>query len=239
MARIRAGAAIASTAVLIAAGPADATCRQALLFALDVSGSVDTSEYRQQLEGLASALLDEQVRAAILVDDGAPMALAAFEWSSADYSQLIVDWTVITDEAALVAVATRLREWPRVPAPTETGIGAGMEVAAGVFRRAPKCWEMTLDISADGKNNNGPAPKDVHASGALDGVTVNALLVGAESGSAAETELESMRVYLMENVVHGPGAFITVARSYDDYTLAMRRKLLKEVASAQTAKARR
>ena len=48
-----------------AASGAVAECRQALMLALDVSGAVDQREYRLQLDGLANALLDPQVVAAL------------------------------------------------------------------------------------------------------------------------------------------------------------------------------
>ncbi|MCX8955594.1 DUF1194 domain-containing protein, partial [Ruegeria sp. NA] len=42
-------------------GPAFGECRQALALGLDVSGSVDSREYRLQLDGLASALTRPEV----------------------------------------------------------------------------------------------------------------------------------------------------------------------------------
>ncbi|MGR3364390.1 MAG: DUF1194 domain-containing protein, partial [Maritimibacter harenae] len=55
--------------------PVDATaqeadCRQALVLALDVSGSVDAGEYRLQMDGLAQALTAPEVAAAILAPRG-------------------------------------------------------------------------------------------------------------------------------------------------------------------------
>ena len=43
-----------------------AACDLALLFAVDVSGSVDPSEYRIQMVGLAEALGDAQVAEALV-----------------------------------------------------------------------------------------------------------------------------------------------------------------------------
>ncbi len=213
-------------------GMVGATCRQALVFALDVSSSVDETEYRQQLDGLAGALEDPLVLGAVLDDPDYPMAVAVFEWSSTDYSSLIVDWTVLGGENDVAGVAGRLRTWARGVAPSETGLGAGLRVAAALLARAPECWEHTIDISADGRNNDGPSPLTVHEGGELLDTTVNALLIGsAESEGDASDDLEDLRLYLRENVVRGPGSFVAVAQSYDDYTAAMRRKLLKEIAS--------
>ena len=55
----------------LGAGPADAACRLALALGLDVSGSVDAAEYRLQLDGVAAALTDEDVQAALFAMPGA------------------------------------------------------------------------------------------------------------------------------------------------------------------------
>ena len=61
---IRAGvAALVGATLWASAGVAE--CRQALALGLDVSGSVDAREYRLQLDGVAGALDDPAVRAAV------------------------------------------------------------------------------------------------------------------------------------------------------------------------------
>ncbi|MCW1950803.1 MAG: DUF1194 domain-containing protein, partial [Octadecabacter sp.] len=61
------------TGLLLASSPvlSQTTCRQALALGLDVSGSVDVQEYRLQLDGLALALGDPEVTAALLAHPGA------------------------------------------------------------------------------------------------------------------------------------------------------------------------
>ncbi len=57
--------------------PAD-ECSLALVFALDVSKSMDSTEHSLQLLGLAAALRDPAVQN-VLLSQGAPVALTAFE----------------------------------------------------------------------------------------------------------------------------------------------------------------
>ena len=71
----RANATIAIFAWLLTAGWANADCRQALALGLDISGSVDSSEYRLQIEGLAAALDDPSVIDAFLTMPTAPIRL--------------------------------------------------------------------------------------------------------------------------------------------------------------------
>ena len=215
-------------------GLAEAACRLALLLALDVSGSVDEREYDLQLEGLASALGDEEVRRVLFAMPGAPVALSVFEWSSASYQSVIQDWVMIEDDATLDALRNRLLGWSRAPAPEATGLGAALEYARGRFRTAPDCWDETLDISADGKNNDWPPPERLRASGRLGEMNVNALVVAPDflvTYDTGGTGIAELAAYFKAQIIHGPGAFVEVALGYSDYADAMRRKLLRELAA--------
>lgn len=215
--------------LLLATG-ADA-CRLALALALDVSGSVDEAEYRLQMDGLADALADPEVSAAIFAMPGAPVSLAVFEWSSSDYQRLVQDWVTVTDQAALTALVARLRGWQREPAPEATGIGAAMEYGKALIDRGPACWKQTLDISGDGKNNDWPTPRDLAHSGRLSGMTINALVVTQDGRGIQPPEPGELPAYFQALVIQGPGAFVEVARGFQDYAAAMHRKLLKELAT--------
>lgn len=226
-------AALALAAVFWA-GAASAACRLALVMALDVSGSVDEREYVVQLNGVATALEDPAVRSALLALPDAPVSVAVFEWSSASYQRVIVDWTTLSGEADIAAVVAGLRGWRREEAPEATGIGAAMRFAAGMLRDGPVCWAQTVDLSGDGKNNDWPIPRDVRASGILSGVTINALAVGQEllhGGDLRRLGIAELTAYYQAEVIQGPGAFVEVALGYDDYTRAMTRKLLREVSA--------
>ena len=72
---------------MLSVGSASAACRQSLALALDVSASVDAREYVLQLEGVALALEDPAVRAALLDLPDAPVSLAVFEWSGGSYQR--------------------------------------------------------------------------------------------------------------------------------------------------------
>ncbi len=225
-------------ALLMAVLPvtAEAACRLALAFALDVSGSVDDREYRLQLDGLAAALEDPAVVAALVAEGQAPVALAAYEWSSSAYRRLILDWVVIEDVNVLDMVRARLRTWPRVQAPEATGLGAALEYGAALLGRAPFCWDQTLDVSGDGKNNDWPNPRKSRADGKLAGVRINALAVGRGGDTVGDTGqlpagVAELAAYFRANVIQGPDAFVEVALGFEDYARAMRRKLLRELAT--------
>jgi hypothetical protein len=207
------------------AAPAQADCRLALALALDVSGSVDGREYRLQLDGLAAALDDPDVRDALLADPGAPVALAVFEWSGTGYQRMVQGWVSVDGAAALAGVTRALRAHGRGLAPQATGLGAAMRFGHGLIAAGPACWERTLDISGDGRNNDWPTPRSLRAGGALAGIRINALAV-VDAAAADEGDLPG---YFRAEVIQGPDAFVEVAEGFEDYARAMRRKLLKEL----------
>jgi len=212
--------------------PVLAQCRQALAMGLDVSGSVDAGEYRLQLTGLANALIDPQVQRALLAQPANPVYLAVYEWSEPRYQRLLLNWTVISDRATLLAVSARLSGLERRPAPPGTGLGSAMRFGAELLARGPDCWKRTLDISGDGKSNFGEHPREVRRS--LEGtpITLNALVIGADApviGDIRQVELSELSAYFRAWVVVGPDAFVETALGFEDYQAAMTRKLLREL----------
>jgi hypothetical protein len=226
---IRAAACLLLAATL--AAPAAAACRQALLLALDVSGSVDAEEYRLQLDGLAFALEDPDVVQAFLAVPSAPVRVAVFEWSTATYQAVILDWTPVADAADLKAIAGQLRARMRRDAPESTGIAGALRFAETMFAGAPECWRQTLDLSADGQNNDWPAPERLLETGVLERATINVLAIRGPLPGAATPELGLTELveYFRRKIIKGPGAFVEPASGYHDYARAMQRKLLREL----------
>ncbi|MGH1367140.1 MAG: DUF1194 domain-containing protein [Maritimibacter sp.] len=207
----------------------EAPCRQALALGLDVSGSVDAREYRMQLDGLAAALVDDEVRAALLQGATAPVSLFVFEWSDAADQRVLIPWTALIDQATLETVSARLRALRRAPAGVSTALGAAMATGAHELAKMDHCWQRTLDISADGMSNTGPRPQDIAALPALTGLTLNALVILPDGQSSASPQASKLTTYFEQLVIRGAGAFVQEARGYGDYGRAMKRKLLREI----------
>ncbi len=214
-------------AVALAATPAR-PCALALLFALDVSASVDAGEYRLQRDGLATALRAPEVVEAILVQPGG-IAIAAYEWSGRYQQDVMLPWTRVTDLASLTAAAERLGSARRSYAEFPTAIGYALGFGARMMGEAPPCQRKVIDISGDGVGNEGFQPDAAYREFPFDGVTVNGLVVGAADSSLV--------AYYLENIPHGPGAFVEVATDFADYEAAMKRKLLRELFGPSLAEA--
>jgi hypothetical protein len=212
-----------AAAALFALTPvgAQAACRLALLLALDVSSSVDDEEYLLQRDGLATALISQDVQAAILQEGGGSVALAIYEWSGRRQSVVIQDWVMLSSAQDIAAVAARLgvaeRSFRRFP----TALGHALGFGATMIDRAPRCDRQVIDVSGDGITNDGFWPQLAYKHFSFQEITVNALAVlGADPDVVDHYEFE---------VLHGPGAFIETSEGYAGYARAMTRKLYREI----------
>lgn len=208
-------------------------CRQALALGLDVSGSVDAREYRLQMGGLAQALSSTAVRAALLEQIDAPVELLVYEWSGPKDQLTLVPWTRITSPQALDTVIARLQNVERREDATPgTALGVAMIYGAQQLAQRSTCWRRTLDISGDGKSNLGPRPRNVKSRIEAQGITLNALVIGADdpaSGDVRQSEIAELSAYFTAEVIVGPDAFIEVALGFEGYAAAMEIKLLREL----------
>ncbi len=195
-------------------------CRLALLLALDVSSSVDASEYQLQKEGLAAALRAPDVRRVILEGDGA-VALAVYEWSGRRQSALVLDWTLLLTDAEIDAAADRVLASARSHTRFPTAMGYALGFGATLLARGPACLRRVIDVSGDGVSNDGFGPALAYRHFPFDGVTVNGLAVlGAD---------EEVETYYRERVRFGPGAFVETSTGYLGFREAMERKLFREI----------
>ena len=221
--------------LMLAAAPAQATCRQALALGLDVSGSVDPWEYRLQTGGLARALLHPDVRAAFLAMPQAPVSIAVYEWSGRSAQRMVLPWTAIDSDATLAAVAGKLRATRRANMNLGTALGEAKAYGLALLDQQPGCWRHTLDLSGDGKSNNGPLPEEITP---RRGVTVNGLVIGEEeSPIRIGPGLGELVTYYDRFVIAGPDAFVESALGFEAFEQAMTRKLLRELATMVVSEA--
>ncbi|MFQ5567497.1 MAG: DUF1194 domain-containing protein [Paracoccaceae bacterium] len=196
-------------------------CKLALVLALDISSSVNQREYQIQLQGLARAFRTPEVIEAILTPEGAAIAVIVYEWSGYNQQDVVIPWTMLDSEAVILDFAATLSAHRRPYADLTTSLGKAIEYGAGLFRRAPPCGRRVIDISGDGENNDGVGPEYFRAQGKLDGITINGLVVQGAFPDPVP--------YYRNHVIQGPGAFVAMARDYDDYPPVIIGKLLREI----------
>lgn len=209
-------------AIGAAAAPSPA-CEVALALAIDVSGSVDPTEYRLQMDGLAEALRDPTVSDALVA---ARAAIAVIQWTGQDRQSVVVPWRRIAARADLEALADEIARAPRIWRHFSTGIGEALAFAAAQFGAVSDCARRVIDVSGDGRSNEGLPPEEVRGGLVRLGFVVN--------GLAIEGSEEDLTGYYRRRVIGGPGSFVLTAASFHDYPRAIRRKLLMEVTTPVT-----
>ena len=206
--------------LLCLAAPAGAGCRLALALAVDVSRSIDAQDYVIQTDGLAGALSDKEVRAAVFGPEG-QVALAIYYWSGKGYQDLVQPWVILDSPEALDAAIWAVRRTPRPAAPLATALGDALSFGLDLMGDAPACDRRVIDVAGDGRNNDGISVARTYEREDFTGITVNGLAVG-------EHEADILDYYAGE-VIRGPGAFVELAPRQQDYPDALRRKLLREL----------
>lgn len=209
-----------------------------LILAIDCSGSVDEVEAQLQRQGYIAALTSDRVINAIRSGEYRRIAVTYFEWAGETYQRTLVDWTIIEDAASAKAVTERIAASPYV-AIRWTSISAAIDYAMGLFGRSPfEGKRRVIDISGDGKNNNGGNVVAARDRAVAAGVTINGLpILNSRSGGfgggytgrgfPSDPDLDS---YYQNFVIGGPGAFMVPAESFDTFATAIQSKLIREIA---------
>ncbi len=212
-----------SIAACIFLTPPAMACDLALALAVDVSGSVDSGEYRIQMDGLAAGLRDPVVSEALVRGQA---RLLLVQWTGTSRQKVTIPWTRIDSFETLDVFASQVASDPRVWRNFSTAIGEALEMTLTNFSAVSKCKRQLIDISGDGISNEGVEPTEIHSVLRRHGVTVNAI--------AIEESEPDLTAYFFENVIVGEGAFVVSAAGFEDYPERIRKKLLREV-TQQTA----
>jgi hypothetical protein len=222
-------------ALLLVALPAAAQDKKevdlALAMAIDISGSIDPDEAKLQREGYVLAFRDPVIVRAILGGPNGRITVAYYEWSDSWMQKLLIDWTLLDSEASIAAFANRLADLP-ISIARRTSISGAIRYAIPLFGRSP--YEPTrkvLDISGDGSNNDGGLVTDMRYEALKDRIVINGLPIMNDRpnpfGFPNEADLDR---YYLHCVTGGPRSFVEVARNFEDFPRAVRKKLLQEVA---------
>jgi hypothetical protein len=234
-------AVLATVAVLLDAPAARAGEEVDLLLVLssDVSRSIDPPKFKLQRDGYAAAIVNPRVIQAIRSGPLGRIAVSFVEWSGVGAQRIVIDWTVIRDEASARDFSAQVIEAPRSFA-DRTSISDSIDFAMRHLDRAPfKSGRRTIDISGDGTNNSGRDVTDARDEALAKGVTINGLVILSErpmSWNADHTNPPGgLDNYYRNNVTGGPGAFVMVAENFSSFGQAILTKLIAEIASVPDA----
>ena len=212
----------------VSAGSLAQACDLALVLAVDVSGSVDPQEYRIQMDGLAEALRDGIVAEA-LIDAQAWLTLV--QWTGSSRQQTSIAWAQMTTFDAVEAFAERVTQEPRLWRNYSTAIGEALHYSLASFDDIPDCRRKVIDVSGDGPNNDGRPVTMARDSAIEKGIIINGLPLMTTDGPS-RWGIDDLDVYYERCVVGGPGAFVLPVTDWADFPMAVRRKLILEIAGA-------
>lgn len=218
--RLLLGAAAAALAAPArAAEPVDV----ALVLAADASGSIDADEYRLQKEGIAEALADARVLAGIRSGALGRIAVAYVEWGAPGGAATMVPFTIIATASDAAGFSRALMAAPR-SVQSWNAIGDAIDHAVALIAAAPlEPTRRVIDISGDAGDMRSLRPAPVARDDAVaKGIVINALaIVEGRAGLVSAYE---------RDVIGGPGAFVEAAPTRAEFTAALRRKLIREIA---------
>jgi len=189
-----------------------------LALLIDVSGSVDDTEYALQKSGYVNAFNSVALQNLIATQPGG-IAVTFIEWSGAGEQSQQVAWTLITDAASSTAFANAINATSRAFGGL-TAPGSALNFATPLFTNDFDGKRQVIDVSGDGEENDGantPAARNAALAAGVD--AINGLPIGG-AGLVA---------WYAANIQGGAGSFTTPAANFADFGIAVQNKLEKEI----------
>ncbi|MEM7227000.1 MAG: DUF1194 domain-containing protein [Pseudomonadota bacterium] len=199
-----------------------------LILAVDTSSSVSSQEFDLQMQGLAEAFRHPSVQAAIEAAGDLGIAVAMVQWSDNRKQTVAIPWQVLRGAASAEAFAAEISRTPRFLVGGGTALGGALDFSLRQFgRNAFNGRRKVIDISGDGRTNQGAHPSRFRDEAVALGITINGLAILNEDVYVDR--------YYRYNVIGGTGAFVMTAQDYEDFSVAILEKLIKEIAGAPVA----
>ncbi|WP_269931956.1 DUF1194 domain-containing protein [Aminobacter sp. HY435] len=202
----------------------------AIVFAVDVSGSVDPATAYLQREGHAAALSSQAVLSAIARTLTGCIAVTYVEWSSYGQMRTVVPWTNICGAEDANIVASAIRNEGDKGLGCESMCRTSISFAIDLSIRLLNTYNgnpanKIIDISANGTNNDGLPVADSRSRAIKAGFTINAIAV-PESMPGVRIDLAQ---YFADNVIGGPNSFVMPLSTTSLYASALRLKIVREI----------
>ena len=215
-----------------------------LLLLVDVSGSVNTSEYNLMMGGYSEAFRSQAVVDSIQTGSLGSIAVSLVFWSGAAQQSTGVAWTKIDSLQSAIDFADAIDSVSSSrPYSASTAVGSALTMGATTFGTETGNTEngfssaaQVIDISGDGEDNNTPITsptgdresslQDSRDGAMASGVDmINGLTIGNAGG-----DLEG---YYNTNVISGSSggvaAFTQTAATFADVETSLNTKLQREI----------
>ena len=205
-----------------------ATVDLELVLAVDSSSSVTAEEFDLQMRGIANAFRHPAVVGAIEAAGDLGIAVSLVQWSDNRRQFLAIDWMHLTDAESAEAFAEEIDATPRFVIGGGTAIGGAMSYSTELIDRNEYSGRRkVVDISGDGRANQGAQPDEERDKAVAAGFTINGLAILNEDFLVDR--------YYLYNVIGGTGAFLVTAEDFEDFQEAILRKLIQEISGVPLA----
>ncbi|MEM8686186.1 MAG: DUF1194 domain-containing protein [Pseudomonadota bacterium] len=199
-----------------------------LVLAVDTSTSVDGEEFALQQQGFADAFRHRDVIGAIERAGQGGVAVTLVHWSGEGQQTTSVGWTIVKDAQSARALAARIEQSGRQLKGFTDIAGALRFALAALQGNAIQGRRQVIDVSGDG-TSNGPSAASARDVAVAAGVTVNGLVIHNEDIDLGELAKINLFDHYKTHVVGGPGAFLMAAKDFQDFRIAIRKKLVREI----------
>jgi hypothetical protein len=211
-------------AAIAGPGRAETPVDVELVLAIDVSGSVSDDRFALQQRGYAAAFRDSRLLQAIRSGATRSIAVTMTQWTGPALQIQVLPWSMISDEASMLAFADAVEKTPRHLFGGGTSISGAIDHAMTLFSQGRfRGYRRVIDVSGDGANNRGRSPVDARDEAVAKGVSINGLPI-----LVLEPFLDK---YYWANVVGGPNAFVVAVESDAAFAAAVLKKLIIEVSA--------
>lgn len=204
----------------------------ALVLAVDISYSMDLVEQELQREGYITALTSKPVLDAIKNGMIGRIAVTYLEWAGVTTRHVAVDWRIIEDAASARAFVEELRAVP-IRRARRTSVTTAIQFSMDRLAASPfRPLRQVIDISGDGPNNEGGSVVEARDKALQEGVTINGLPILLNRGYASSYDINNLDDYYRDCVIGGRGAFLVPVLEREQFSEAIKMKILREVADA-------
>ncbi len=192
---------------------------------VDVSGSVDSSEYALQRDGYKNAFLSAAVQTAILNVAHQSIAVNYIEWASSAITR--INWTLLDSVTAITNFANSIGSLTRSGSVgSSTGPGTAINFAAPLFSgNGYEGVREVIDVSGDGAQNIGAntlAARNAALAAGID--AINGVVILGEGG---------LQAWYNANVKGGTNSFVLTADNFASFQTAISNKLVREITGGQ------
>ena len=201
-----------------------------LALMVDVSRSMGPDELELQRRGYAAAIVSDQVVGAILNGFTGQIALTYVEWAGDASHRVVVPWTLIDSREAAEQVARTLTANFSFGMRRTSIAGAIDFASADMAANEFEGLRRVIDISGDGPNNQGRPVVEARDAAVAAGYVINGLPLMTHDELDNLWGVEDLDLYYQDCVIGGPGAFVIPVRDWKEFPLAVRRKIVLELA---------